>query len=102
MGEHNIRDGAPQWMSITGQPLDLGLHDAGFEGTTLPIHFGALSDPMGQANASPSVRMRSSISSAKAVRMADLVSCPQSSTDQIQLTASSTAPENVKPLELSH
>lgn len=37
MGEYNLGDGGPQWMSITGQPLDLGHHDSGFEGTELQM-----------------------------------------------------------------
>lgn len=37
MGEHSLGDGIPQWMSITGQPLDLGLHHSGFEGQCVSI-----------------------------------------------------------------
>ncbi|CAF9917332.1 MAG: Cyclin-dependent kinase 10 [Alectoria fallacina] len=37
MGEHNTGNRATQWMSVTGQPLDLGLRDSGFEGQCVSI-----------------------------------------------------------------
>lgn len=35
MVEPNAGKGSEQWMSITGQPLDLGLDDSGFNGMKL-------------------------------------------------------------------
>ena len=33
MSENGLNDDSQQWMSITGQPLDLGLRGSGFQGT---------------------------------------------------------------------
>ena len=35
MNEDSLNDVSQQWVSITGQPLDLGLHGPGFPGTKL-------------------------------------------------------------------
>ena len=35
MVEHNSGHGSEKWMSISGQPLDLGLDDSGFNGMEL-------------------------------------------------------------------
>ncbi len=37
MSEDNPGNGPQQWISITGQPLNLGLDDSGFQGRKLQI-----------------------------------------------------------------
>lgn len=38
MNEESLDNGPERWVSITGKPLDLGLHDSGFQGTRLQMH----------------------------------------------------------------
>lgn len=46
MDEHEFGNSRPRWISITGQPLDLGLDDPGFKGTKPQMPLMSLFDPV--------------------------------------------------------
>lgn len=97
MDEDSIDHSPQKWTSITGQPLDLGLHESGFQGPKLQTPFTNPTDPsVGQCVSIASYEKLNQLGEGS--KIGSPGTAFSSRTYQIQLTASSTGPETAKAL----
>lgn len=102
MNEDSLDHSSSQkWMSITGQPLDLGPHESGFQGPKLyNAPFTKPTDlSVGQCVSTASYEKLNQLGEGSKKRQSTY--CFLSRTYRVQLTASSTGPETAKALESS-